>query len=450
MTWRRPVWMLHVFVVGLALHNFAMAELWAAGVRGAALSVLSAWKEVLLALALVLVVRERRRLPFDGRLTDWLALVFGAFVVLYALIPQSWLDGGATHKGVLFGLRNDLVPVGAYFLGRGLALTQAEIRRLATTILATAVGVAAFGLIDIFAIPLSWWRHSGAPDWYYHQLGFGDPGLSNLPENFIYNTGNGHPIRRLVSTFLSPLPSSYLLVVALLLMAAWWVRARPRGGRAAVAFAATLALLFAGLLWTHSRSSYIALALGLLVFASVRRQGRLVVIGAAVAVVLVGVVFVKAYPHIAPATTFTPTELSIQELVAKGAGPAVSSSGVTDASTSSHWRNLKSGIKTVVDHPQGFGLGNAGSTAARTDVTIKAGESTYTEVGVDTGLLGGLVFVAWSLALLWEVLRCRWAWIGGSLVAVLALALQTDVIGVPWLTYVIWALAGTAVFRTEL
>jgi O-Antigen ligase len=448
--WRRPVWVLHVFVVGLALHNFAMAELWAAGVRGAGLSVVSAWKEVLLALALVLVVRERRRLPFDGRLTDWLALLFGAFVVLYAVIPQSWLDGGATHKGVLFGLRNDLIPVGAYFLGRGLALTQAEIRRLATTILATGVGVAAFGLIDIFAIPLSWWRGSGAPNWYAYQLGLTDPGLSNLPQNFIYNTGNGHPIRRLVSTFLSPLPSSYLLVVALLLMAAWWVRARPRGGRAAVAFAATLSLLFAGLLWTHSRSSYIALALGLLVFATVRRQGRLVVIGAAVAVVVIGAVFVKAYPHIAPATTFTPKELSIQEQEAKGAGPAVSSSGATDASTTSHWRNLKSGIKTVVDHPQGFGLGNAGSTAARTDVTIKAGESTYTEVGVDTGLLGALVFVAWSLALLWEVLRCRWAWIGGSLVAVLALALQTDVIGVPWLTYVIWALAGTAVYRTEL
>jgi hypothetical protein len=347
-------------------------------------------------------------------------------------------------------LRNDLVPVGAYFLGRGLALTQAEIRRLATTILATAVGVAVFGLVDIFAIPLSWWHRSGVPDWYAHQLGLTDPGLTNLPQNFIYNTGNGHPIRRLVSTFLSPLASSYLLVVALLLMAAWWVRARPRGARSTTAFVGTLAVLFAGLLWTHSRSSYIALTLGRLAFAAVRRQGRFVVVGAAIAVVVIGAAFVKVYPHIAPATTFTARELSIQEAEAKGAGPAVSSGGATDASTSSHWRNLKSGIRTVVHHPQGFGLGNSGSTAARTGVPIEAGESTYTEVGVDTGLAGALVFVAWSLALLWEVLRCGWAWIGGSLAAVLALALQTDVIGVPWLTYVVWALAGTAVFRTEL
>jgi len=54
---------------------------------------------------------------------DWLALVFAAFVVVYAVIPQSVLGGGATHKGVLYGTRHDLLPVLAYFLGRGLELT---------------------------------------------------------------------------------------------------------------------------------------------------------------------------------------------------------------------------------------------------------------------------------------------------------------------------------------
>ena len=63
-------------------------------------------------------------------------------------------------------------------------------------------------------------------------------------------------------------------------------------------------------------------------------------------------------------------------------------------------------MRTVLQHPQGFGLGNAGSTASRTGVAIKAGESTYTELGVDTGLLGGLVFVAWSAALLWRDPAC--------------------------------------------
>jgi hypothetical protein len=160
-------------------------------------------------------------------------------------------------------------------------------------------------------------------------------------------------------------------------------------------------------------------------------------------------VFVKSYSHLGPSTTFTPAEIAIQEQEAQGAGAAVGSAGVEDASTSSHWQSLKAGIRTVLHHPQGFGLGNSGSTAARTGVTVKAGESTYTQIGVDTGLAGAVVFIAWSLVLLWGVLR-RWAWIGASLVAVLALGLQTDVLGVPWLAYVLWTLAGTAVFCAEV
>src|SRR5581483_4821544 len=114
--WRRPVWALHVLIVGLALHNLVMSELWRAGVRGGALTVISAWKDVLLLIALVLVLP---RLRLETR-ADWLAFVFGLFVVVYGLLPQSWLGGGATHKGVLYAARHDLLPVGAYFLGRGL------------------------------------------------------------------------------------------------------------------------------------------------------------------------------------------------------------------------------------------------------------------------------------------------------------------------------------------
>ena len=49
--------------------------------------------------------------------------------------------------------------------------------------------------------------------------------------------------------------------------------------------------------------------------------------------------------------------------------------------------------------PQGFGLGNAGSTAARNDVPLKAGESNYTELGVELGVLGALLWIAWGVAL---------------------------------------------------
>ncbi len=459
---KRPVWILHVFVVGLALHNLAMAELYAAGVRGTALEVVSAWKEVLLGLGILIELRNRGSLRFRPAPIDWLALAYGAAVVLYGLLPQHWLGGGATHRGVVLGVRHDLLPVVTYFFGRGLGLTTRDVRRLGVTVIATGSAVAAFGLVDVYAIPLSWWRSSGAPGWFTHQLGFDYQGLSGLPENFVYNTGNEVPLRRLVSTFLSPLATSYVLVTALLLAAAWLIRLRPR----LAVWLPTTALLFAGLLWTHSRSSYLALALGLGVLAWALPQGRLGLAAAAIGVVAVGFAFVAAYPHIGPTTTYTKAELACQRRHAhqppgtpmncaagpgaraagsqQGAGPAVS--GVSDASTASHWRSLRDGISTVLHHPQGYGAGNAGSTAARTGAVIKAGESTYTELGVDTGLVGGLLFVAWSLALMWRALRCS-AWLGAALVATFALALQTDVIGVPWLVYLLWPLAGWAVSR---
>jgi len=60
MNLKRPVWALHVLIVGLALHNLVMSQLWRAGVRGTALTVIAAWKDVLLLVAVALVVSSRR------------------------------------------------------------------------------------------------------------------------------------------------------------------------------------------------------------------------------------------------------------------------------------------------------------------------------------------------------------------------------------------------------
>lgn len=426
MSLRRPVWALHALIVGLALHNVVMALLWRAGVRGAALTVVSAWKDVLLLAAVVLVVRARRGLPFKATPSDWLALVFGALVVLYGLLPQSWLGGGATHRGVLYAARHDLLPVGAYFLGRGLDLTEAERARVCRTVIAVAAFVAAFGLVDVYAVPLSFWRH--AAGWFRDQLGLRYEGLSGLPENFVYNAGNGVVYRRLTSTFLSPLATSYLLVVAL-----FFVPLRRR-------FGWPLALLLVvALLFTHTRSALLAFVFGLLVLAVVQRASRPAVF--AIAFLAVAFVFVKGYGHVAPRTHFTASELRVQQRIAhQNPNASHDPTSATESSTSEHLASLRDGARTVLHHPWGYGLGNSGVTAARTHVTVLAGESTYTELGVEIGLVGALVFVAWSLSLLRVALRAPW--LGAAFAGVLLLGLQTDVIGVPWVAVTVWALAG--------
>jgi len=432
----RPVWALHVLVVGLALHNLVLSQLWHAGLHGSALSAVAAWKDVLVVGALAAVVLARGGLPWDGGWADRLALLFAGLVVLYGLIPQSALGGAATHRGVLYGARHDLLPVGAYFLGRGLELSGRELRALGRTVVLTAAGVAAYGLADVFLVPLSWWRRSGAPGWFHDQLGLTYRGLSYLPENFVYNAGNGVVYRRLVSTFLSPLATSFLLVVALLALVAA-VTASPRRSRAMPGIGL---LLFAALLWTHTKSALIALVAGLVVLALARRSA--LPLATALVAGAVGFAFIHEYRHVAPRTHFTAAELRYQEAQAHRAGPAGAISG-NQAEHNEHVSSLREGIRRVVHHPQGFGLGNAGVTAARTGVAIEAGESTYTEVGVETGLLGALVFIAWSLVLFRRTLVRPW--VAAAFAAVLVLGVQTDVIGVPWLAVVVWALAGSLV-----
>src|SRR4051812_32238174 len=219
--WRRPVVVLYLFLVGLALHNAVMAALYGAGLRGSALTAVTAWKEILLAVALLRVGLEalrERRLPFRFGLVDGLALAFAALVVVYALIPQDTLGGGAGRHAVALAARHDLVPVGAYFLGRSLRLGRDELRRLAWTLLGVATAVAAIGLVDVYAVSIGWWRSSAVVDYFHEHLGYDYHGTGGLPENFVYNTGSeAHFLRRLVSTFLSPLAAGYMLVVALLL-----------------------------------------------------------------------------------------------------------------------------------------------------------------------------------------------------------------------------------------
>ncbi|HET8811755.1 MAG TPA: hypothetical protein VFM67_04095, partial [Gaiella sp.] len=262
MTSRIPRVALLVLIVGLALHNLAMALLWQAGVRDTALDVVAAWKDVLLLAAVVLALAAAGSIPHLGW-PDRFALAYGAIVVAYWLVPQSWLDGDATARGELYALRHHLLPLGAYILGRLLTLDRAWWRRVVVTLVGVGVGLAVFGLVDVYLVPLQWWRDSGVPDWYREQLGLAYRCLSYLPENWILNTDEESPVRRLVSSFLSPLATAYALVVVLLLL----VAARPRRWTVGAGV-----IVYAGLLWTHTRAAFIALPVALLVLAALRRR----------------------------------------------------------------------------------------------------------------------------------------------------------------------------------
>ena len=441
--WRRPFVALFLWIIGLAVHNAVMAALYAGGVRGGVLTFIQAWKEILLAVAWARVVADAvrtRALPFRPQLVDWLALVFVGFVVVYALVPQSALGGFASHKTVAYAFRHDVVPVAAFLLFRALGLAREELRRIAWTLLVVAAAVAAVGLVDVYAVSIGWWRTNGVVDYFRKQLGYDYHGTGGLPENFVFNVGGDKPfVRRLVSTFLSPLGAAYMFAVTLLV--GW--RLLTRRIALALAFVAV-----AGLLFTFTRAALFALAGGLIVLALLRRSPAAV--GAAALTVGVAIAWVHVFPKIGPTGNWTRADLVYQHERAKQrGGTAAAALSTNEDSLRSHWRNLKDGVRTVAHHPQGYGLGNAGQAANRFEHQLKAGESEYTELGVEVGLAGALVWIAWSLAVLWGLVRTGAAGVAAAFAAVLALAVQTDVLGDPWLAYCMWALAGALCVRRE-
>jgi len=152
---------------------------------------------------------------------------------------------------------------------------------------------------------------------------------------------------------------------------------------------------------------------------------------------------VHVFPHVAPEGKWTKQDLVQQRNNARANPGASGNAGsINEPSLHSHWISLREGVRTVIHHPQGYGLGNAGQTASRTGTPIKAGESNYTEIGVETGLFGALLWIAWSLTLFWGLVSRRIAAIAAAFGAILVLAVQTDVIGDPWVGYCVWMLAG--------
>ena len=422
-----------MLVVGLVLHNAVMAQLWDLGVRGTTLDVVAAWKEALLLVALLVVAWHVRRVP-AVKAADVLAAAYAIVILVYFAIPQDVLGGEATTRGELLALRHHLFPVAAYALGRLAAFAWEERGRVGGLVAMSAVVIAVVGLADLALVSLQAWRDSGVPGWYREQLGLDYEGLSGLPENWVYNTGDeNNPIRRLVSTFLSPLASAYALVVALIYVASrpfrWW-------------WGLLGALFYIALLYTHTRASLAALAFGLVVLALAQRRIAPAVLAAAS--VAAGALFLAVYPSIGPSTSYTPEELEwLRENAQTQGDTSGDPFGGDEASTESHWRNLRDGVRVVIEHPQGRGLGNAGVVAKRTGVEIRAGESTYTELGVDAGIAGMLAFVLWNVALLAGLWR-REAWLAAALATVLLIGLQTDVIGIHWIAFTVWVAAGLA------
>ena len=431
----------------MAFHSFVLMVLLALGTPTALVRAFQVWKELLIAAltvyVLVAIWHERRQ---GGAIkltpTDWLALVFALLTIIYFLIPSSVLHSGANLSQRLVGFRIAfLIPL-LYFLGR--RLTPASEREQLTVVwlcIGAGAVVAVLGLLELSFVPTHVWIDWGV-NRYTSFLGFTYHGPKGLPENFFVTLPDGTLLRRMVSTYISPLGIAYTGIllfpmgVALIDHYATERRARWLAG-------AALTLVTACVLLSVTRLALLAI-LGEAALLAVLLRRRWLFATIPVLVVCVIVVF---YPY----ASMGPAVDRNLAAVHRSGWQWVITGNVGDTSTQEHYDYVLRDLKVDLQHPLGLGTG---ASTVRYGQLVGTGESALLGFFGDLGVAGGAVYVAFYLFAIWNGFRAYLmaptrsiraalpltAFVGG--LALLPITGTSDVWGDLSVTFLFWWAAG--------
>ena len=392
LVWRRPFVGLGVLVGGMAFHNFALMVLLALHTPPALIRVVQSWKELVLVLLSLLALRQllrareswqvRRLLP---RLipTDWIALAFALVLIVYLLLPSSVLPGSANFLQRLAAFRTAaLIPL-LYALGRVFSSpSELDLRDAYWLIVGAGAVVGAFGLYELWLVPTATWLDWGV-NLFSSWLGFKYNGPAGLPANFFQSLPDGLLLRRMVSTYISPLGIAYTGLLAWPIAVVMLDRPNPsRRTRALVAVAATFLLL--GILFAVTRLALLMLA-GEVVLLALLLRTRLALALAPVVIACVAAVLFL-YPQVGPV---------VDPYLLPGESHRHTILYIGDPSFAEHLRALAADMKVVSQHPLGSGLGGSVHRFVQTTVdTAGTGESAVLGFFGDVGFVGGVLYVA--------------------------------------------------------
>jgi hypothetical protein len=452
--WRAPFRGLGVLVAGAAIHNLMLMILLRLGTPGVLVRMVQAWKEGILLLLFVLVLRLAWRALRSGRWPKLLPidLLMGAFaviVVVYLLIPPAVFGSQLTFSQRVLGARVLLQLPLLYLFGRIFFSDRRADLVWNLSMIAGAAGVVGLlGFVEVWFVPTRAWLDGGVnllSSW----LGFTYHGPAGLPENFFQPAGLGLFIRRMVSTYVSPLPIAYTGLLVLPVAVGLLLLKRP-SDRATVFRVAFLSFLVIGVLLSVTRLAMLLLVGEFFLLAVVWRR-RWLLWATPVAGVLVALVFV-GYARVGPLV-----DAHLDPVLHRPPGLRIVST--RDSSISEHSTTLAFDIQYVLQHPLGTGVG---TSIHRFGTSLGTGESAYFDVFGETGLLGGVAYtVAYALILVYG-LRAFLLNRDNPLVASLAvvslvgglalvpITVTSDVWSDPSLTYLLWWSAGFTVSLATL
>jgi len=443
-TARQPAFFIGIVVLWFALQRFVVALI-APHVSADVVRLLLTYKEgfYLILFAAAALTTCLRYLSSERALPP-LLLADAVAVAFLGLLALHFVSSPDTSSPELTYFRRFGAPVLLYLGGRLLIPSRAQFQDSLRIVVAVALGVAFFGIIERFALDVAFWRDGvDAATFYSRQV---ESGLvphgwiviyRGVPDGIFIGLPLEVPVRRLVSTYLEPTTLSSFLALALLLLLLVpdHARMRPFYRVAAIAGVALLAL---AVLATLSRGGMLTVGAGITLFALVAilrpgghlrdlpypplLLGLLAVMGLGFGLTTFAnvpareqvrdVLSTRAVSGLSPEPTAAPVDAT---LPAATPGPAIEPPpleeiivhppGSTADAANKHLGGLTSGLEEMVDHPLGRGLGAAGNWSRTPEV---GGESTVGVLSAQLGVPGFLLFVAFFGAVIATLVQVYW------------------------------------------
>jgi len=456
--WRAPFRALGLLVPGMAFHNFVLMVLLRLHTPDVLIRVVQLWKEGILLLLLVLVVMAGRRAWRSGQrprlqALDWVAIAFTVVTIVYFVLPASLLHGSANLHQRLIGLRIVGLMPALYLFGRVFQpARRQDLQWVGGVIVGAAAVVGAFGLVELWLIPTDVWL-----SWGVNQLstffGFAYNGPKGLPANFFQTTAEGFLLRRMVSTYVSPLGIAYAGILVIPIAAALLLQrddtsSARRWARWILWLAAFL--LIAGILFSLTRLALALMVVELLFLAILFRRRWLLYATPVVALAAVFMLF--QYVEVGPLLN-----RDLQPIANRPAHLHITTAA--DPSLKEHGSLLGYDIRYVLAHPLGTGLG---TSVHRFGASEGTGESAIFDMFGELGAIGGLLYLALYLGaagmgamaylrLGKDPLRAALplvAFVGG--LALFPITVTSDLWGDFATTFLFWWAAGAAMTLTTI
>jgi hypothetical protein len=407
----------------LAMPFHALLTVWGSSLLGGHYITLRLWKEVLLVLSIVgvlyLIATDHKiRTHTLSRRLVWLILAYSGLNIIWGFLAYNQHDVSAKALG--YGLIVNLRFLAFFLVTWAVALRMSRLRsHWQWMVYWPAMGVAAFGLLQIFVLPHDFLRH------------FGYGPLTIDPVETINH--NAHYIR-IMSTLRGANPLGAYLIIPISLLAVLLLSKRRRTWLQAGFLAELLLVLF----FTFSRSAWIgaALSIGVVLLLAVKtRPARGVTVAIIAGLIVVGAGLTVLWSH-------TPRYQNFIFHTQTG-------SPIAETSNEGHLAALRGSAHDLVRQPLGHGPGTAGPASIyNTQRPPRLAENYFLQITQETGWLGLGLFVLINAGvgyLLWLrradplALSLFASLIGLTFINLLSHAWTDDT-----LAYVWWGLAGIA------